>query len=64
MRCAKCLNVHGGEKKWQLVVSRRFYYVIPSEYMTKEITSALLCLITDQEAGEGGCKKVRKKIKV
>lgn len=34
--------------KWQLVVRRRFYCVIPSEYRTKEITSALLCLITDQ----------------
>lgn len=38
---------------------RRVYYVPPSEYRTKEITSALLCLITDHGRGCGVGGKYR-----
>lgn len=39
-------NASDAHARWQLCVSRNYYNVILSEYRTKEITSALLGLIT------------------
>lgn len=58
--CVKCPRRPGNTR--QLLTRGRFYHVFASEYRTKEITSALLCLIIGRGVSGNGSDRIRRAI--